>query len=246
MLDTIELHRLIHQENYVPQKDPLLTVCFFSVHCLLIWLRTECLGTRGYLIRKLQSSTGTSSCSLSHTEPQGPRSIMSSVLCTERGAVRGKSESRVSVFSWCSVWGHVMPCGLLKMVEVPVLAPSTLSIGIVHGSEEKHMVIGMSWALPGGQGPCWPLFWLCVMNSNVYCVSVNQKCPRWYKNRVQCYLLTLWRSGDLLSCALQWDWQTLPAAIAAQDSCGGELKIPPCWEDMELFSLQWTHIHCSV
>lgn len=37
-----------------------------------------------------------------------------------------------------------MPCWLLKMAEVSVLAASTLSVGIVPGSEEKHAVIGMS------------------------------------------------------------------------------------------------------
>lgn len=61
---------------------------------------------------------------------------------------------------------------------------STLSVGIVPGFEEKHTVI---WALPGGQGPWWPLLWFCVMGSNESCKV--QECPRWYKNRVKCYLL---------------------------------------------------------
>lgn len=88
-----------------------------------------------------------------------------------------------------------MPCWLLKMVEVPFLAASTLSVGTVPGSEEKHAVIDTSWALLGEQGPRWPLFWLCVMDSNVSCKV--QEYPRWYKNGVKCYLLPC---EDLMTC----------------------------------------------
>lgn len=84
-------------------------------------------------------------------------------------------------------------CWLLKIVKY-LFWHSASSVGIVPGSEEQHTVIGMSWALPGGQGPRWPLLWLCFMDS-VSCKV--QECLRWYKNRVKCYLLP---SEDLMTC----------------------------------------------
>lgn len=79
---------------------------------------------------------------------------------------------------------------------------------MVPGSEEKHPVIGRSWALPGGQGPHWPLLWFCVMDSNVSCKV--QECPDGSRIELNviCSLVKIWWLADLC-----------PAVGLANSSC---------------------------
>lgn len=153
VLDTIEFHRL--GLYCVHWKNALFAVCFFSAHCLLIWLRTEWLGTRDYLIRKPQfikrNQFSFPSSSLSHAEPQRPHyhkqcafykrcSLLKVVLACYIPACDGVTVGVAQMWRWsmyCSCClSHSSPwCPLLGRSDV-------VGIGCAYWVFDQIVVLG--------------------------------------------------------------------------------------------------------